>query len=365
MRSMLNIIKKFDLKVATKRPLPLFTLSCIAYTYVNLIKKKYFKCSYDVVAGWGDKNGFVSLMNEEGVALMMRKKLKGKKNIRTGYIKPLKNDFVRFKKNLTKFQSGLVSKDSLKNLKTLLKYYTTYLVIIGNLNCLWRYIGDNSKTKFSSRDIEYFARLRGLVAGVYPQMERILSLLCDDVGKTLGVEDSLLRYFTFNELNNFLNKIRPLSLKEITKLKKRKIGYFFVYTKDNLEIVIEDVKIIKEIKKTIFKEDQTGTEIKGTVVYPGLINAKVFNYEQGAKKMPSGKFILVTHMTHPKDLALIKKSVGIITDEGGVLCHAAIIARELKKPCIIGTKTATQLLKTNMSVELDANKGIVNIKNKK
>jgi pyruvate,water dikinase len=50
-----------------------------------------------------------------------------------------------------------------------------------------------------------------------------------------------------------------------------------------------------------------------------------------------------------------------VIDEGGITCHAAIISRELKKPCIIGTKVATQILKNGDLVEVDANKGIVRI----
>jgi pyruvate,water dikinase len=50
-----------------------------------------------------------------------------------------------------------------------------------------------------------------------------------------------------------------------------------------------------------------------------------------------------------------------VTDEGGVTCHAAIVAREMKKPCIIGTKIATKVLKDGDLVEVDANKGVVKI----
>ena len=69
--------------------------------------------------------------------------------------------------------------------------------------------------------------------------------------------------------------------------------------------------------------------------------------------------ILVTSMTHPYDIALVKKCVAIVTDEGGILSHAAIVARELKKPCIIGTKIATQVLQDGDRVEVNAIKGIV------
>ena len=71
--------------------------------------------------------------------------------------------------------------------------------------------------------------------------------------------------------------------------------------------------------------------------------------------------ILVTNMTRPEFVPLIKKSIAIITDEGGITCHAAIVSRELKKPCIIGTKNATKVLKDGDVVEVDANNGVVKI----
>ena len=57
----------------------------------------------------------------------------------------------------------------------------------------------------------------------------------------------------------------------------------------------------------------------------------------------------------------IKKAGAIVTDEGGIVSHAAITAREMKKPCIIGTKIATQVLHDGDLVEVDAEKGIVRI----
>jgi pyruvate,water dikinase len=50
-----------------------------------------------------------------------------------------------------------------------------------------------------------------------------------------------------------------------------------------------------------------------------------------------------------------------VTDDGGVTCHAAIVARELKKPCVVGTKTATKDFMDGDFVEVDANLGIVKI----
>jgi phosphoenolpyruvate synthase/pyruvate phosphate dikinase len=64
--------------------------------------------------------------------------------------------------------------------------------------------------------------------------------------------------------------------------------------------------------------------------------------------------ILVCPMTLPDYVPAMKKARAIITNEGGITCHAAIISRELKIPCIVGTKIATQVLKDGDRVEVDA-----------
>lgn len=70
--------------------------------------------------------------------------------------------------------------------------------------------------------------------------------------------------------------------------------------------------------------------------------------------------ILVCDMTSPLYLPLMKQAAGIITDRGGILSHAAIVSRELKKPCIVGTGNATQVLKDGQEIKMDATKGIIN-----
>ena len=69
--------------------------------------------------------------------------------------------------------------------------------------------------------------------------------------------------------------------------------------------------------------------------------------------------ILVTKMTSVKCASIIPKIAAIVTDDGGRLCHAAILSREFKIPCIVGTKIATKVLKDGDLVEVDAEKGVV------
>jgi phosphoenolpyruvate synthase/pyruvate phosphate dikinase len=69
--------------------------------------------------------------------------------------------------------------------------------------------------------------------------------------------------------------------------------------------------------------------------------------------------ILVSPMTQPDFIQAMQRAAAFVTDEGGVVCHAAVIAREMKKPCIVGTKIATQVFKDGDMVEVDADNGIV------
>jgi phosphohistidine swiveling domain-containing protein len=71
--------------------------------------------------------------------------------------------------------------------------------------------------------------------------------------------------------------------------------------------------------------------------------------------------ILVTSMTRPEFVQIMKKAGAVVTNEGGVTCHAAIVSRELNIPCVIGTKHATRILKDGDRVEVDAEKGVITI----
>ena len=104
------------------------------------------------------------------------------------------------------------------------------------------------------------------------------------------------------------------------------------------------------------------TEIRGTVASRGIAHGRVRIILDASSDMSppmSPGDILVTSMTRPEFLPLMKLAAAIITNEGGITSHAAIVSRELKKPCIIGTKNATEALKDGDLVEVDANAGVV------
>ena len=152
----------------------------------------------------------------------------------------------------------------------------------------------------------------------------------------------------------FQNKIPSLDL-----IQKRKNGYIFF---DNKLELVDNIPLWLERKNIVIKSQQDGKIIKGSVAYSGKKTGKVCQIytKEDFKKFEKGD-ILVTTMTTPKFTPILKLAGAIVTDEGGITCHAAIIARELKIPCIIGCKNATEILKNDMIVEVNANEGIINI----
>jgi phosphoenolpyruvate synthase/pyruvate phosphate dikinase len=100
--------------------------------------------------------------------------------------------------------------------------------------------------------------------------------------------------------------------------------------------------------------------IHGAVASPGYARGtvKIVNKTSEIDKVGVGD-ILVSVATNPSLLPAMKKAAAFITDAGGINSHAAIVARELGKPCIIGTKIATKVLKDGDQVEIDTKIGNV------
>ncbi len=100
--------------------------------------------------------------------------------------------------------------------------------------------------------------------------------------------------------------------------------------------------------------------LKGIPASAGIAKGKVKIILDPSEnsKMKKGD-ILVTEMTNPLFLPAIQRAKAIITDVGGLLCHAAIVSRELGIPCVVGTKRATKILKDNQKIKVDGEKGTI------
>jgi len=102
--------------------------------------------------------------------------------------------------------------------------------------------------------------------------------------------------------------------------------------------------------------------IKGKTAQPGIVKGvvRIIRSHHDIKRVHEGD-ILVANTTHPNYLPAMQKAAAFVTNEGGIISHAAIVARELKKPCIVGTGNATKLLMDGDFVEVDATQGIIKI----
>ena len=162
-----------------------------------------------------------------------------------------------------------------------------------------------------------------------------------------------LEFLTFNEIESG-------NLPSINELKKREQGY--IYYKGKLYVGKSIDKFTKENNIELIDEtaEFKDNEIKGTTAMNGKVKGRVkivFEIPQ-MKNVKKGD-VLVASMTVPDFLPAMERAAAFVTDEGGITCHAAIVAREMKKPCIIGTKIATKVLKDGDLVEVDADKGVV------
>jgi phosphohistidine swiveling domain-containing protein len=104
---------------------------------------------------------------------------------------------------------------------------------------------------------------------------------------------------------------------------------------------------------------ETG-EIRGQSAYPGKVSGivRIVHVPEEMGKVSEGD-VLVSQATSPDLLPAIRKAAALVTNTGGLICNAAITARELKIPCIVGTRNATATLKDGDFVEVDANIGVV------
>ncbi len=178
-----------------------------------------------------------------------------------------------------------------------------------------------------------------------------------EASRRTGIPVSLLRYSVFPELASVLDK--SINLKE---LKARRELCASINLPKSYEIITG--KAARQLMDTFLRQEKT-SELTGVVASSGYARGvvRIILKAGDVPKMRHGE-ILVSSMTRPEMIAAMRKAAAIVTDEGGITSHAAIVSREMGIPCILGTKQATRVLKNGDLVEVDANKGVIKIINK-
>lgn len=111
---------------------------------------------------------------------------------------------------------------------------------------------------------------------------------------------------------------------------------------------------------------KTSLEIRGKAACGGKAvgRAKIISRLDSLPRVNHGD-VIVSPMTSPDFMSAIRRCVAIVTDFGGITCHAAIVSREFNIPCVIGTKNATEKISDGDLVEVNADNGIVKVIQKK
>jgi phosphohistidine swiveling domain-containing protein len=186
-----------------------------------------------------------------------------------------------------------------------------------------------------------------------------LEFLQREIGRRIHLSLSQVRSCTFEEIKTALNggKTDVHAINERMK--------FHIVIPDGEKVKIYSEKAAQKYEKNIKKEKieiNQSEKISGQTAYPGKAEGKVRKIDSPEEigKMKEGD-ILVSSATAPNILPAIRLAAAIVTDEGGLTAHAAIVSREFKIPCVVGTKFATKILRDGDLVEVDAGKGTVKI----
>ena len=188
--------------------------------------------------------------------------------------------------------------------------------------------------------------------------------LLGEVARRMNTELSVLFSYSYTELDEYLASGKVLSTEEITSRQKDgfviiiKGGAFALVTgKDAIANTIESEGLFEPFTKYI-----NVTSFKGTPASRGIYRGRARVIEDATllRELHADE-ILVTYMTTIEFTPAFRIAKAVITDEGGMSSHAAIISREFKIPCVVGTKIATRAIKTGDLVEIDGGAGTVMI----
>lgn len=245
---------------------------------------------------------------------------------------------------------------SIKNNVKSLEGFPEHIVILGELVrqlAFWK--GERTDTLSIA---DYYAT---------PMYEKLSELL--------EVPTNLIYFMTRDEITLAITDAKIIS---IETLKERSVRYCRALINGTIDFY--EPKVSNEKKeKYIFKE---GDVIQGASASSGVVRGKVKIIALGEENpIIQPDEIIVTSMTRPELGAALDVALAYVTDEGGRLCHAAIVSREKKKPCIVGarlchaaivskakgkpcvvgTRKATEVLQNGMLIEVDGTKGIVTV----
>lgn len=189
------------------------------------------------------------------------------------------------------------------------------------------------------------------------QSNFIAKKIMEEIAARYDITPDYLMRLTYSDIKEILveNK-KP----DLNKLKQRWEQTVIFLTNGQSQTMegAEGIKFLEQQGITKEKLEES-KEVKGITASSGraIGTAKIITSPKEFEKMEFGD-ILITFMTTPEYVPILRKAGAVVTNEGGITCHAAIVSRELNIPCIVGTKNATEVFKDGDKVEVRANHGV-------
>ncbi|MFH0713121.1 MAG: PEP-utilizing enzyme [Candidatus Micrarchaeota archaeon] len=178
-----------------------------------------------------------------------------------------------------------------------------------------------------------------------------------EIAKRAGITTKQIAYATNEEIKQFLTNNTPFDLNKI----KERMNGFALYKENDKFIILTGSEAQAFKQKCGLDSQYSGiSSVKGIVGSNGNCTgpAKIIHGVEDLKKIKNGD-VMIAITTHPDYVPAMHLAVGIVTDEGGITCHAAIVSRELKKPCIVGTHIGTKTFQDGDVVEVNGTTGEV------
>lgn len=336
---MKNKKSKKDWYKGVARELSFFTTREIIKAYNNMHKR------------YGHTLDNVLFHSEDGVLTMIRKKSELNKLI--DYIEKLSEEYiVKELEKAAELYDELEEK--LINFKLTTEIWPDLLALCENLwlyHMFGIYFG--------------YATERQKINNIKEKHYDLVVKVRNEINDLQILDDFLKNYYknidltilTAEEIGEYLKNKRLPPKKELVERENE-----YLLLMKNLEAErISKNEIRKTIAKYIQEEDYSKIkELKGVVVFPKKVlgKARVVLKKKDLPKIKNGD-ILVTIMTNPEFVPYLSKVAGIVTDYGGVTCHASIISREMKIPCIVATENATKVFKDGELIEIDDKENLV------
>ena len=198
-------------------------------------------------------------------------------------------------------------------------------------------------------------RMKELAGRLWYYIEDVVASLANGLG--INRDDFLM--LSVNEVRESVSLGR-VNVTESEVVSRR--DCFVVGQLDRKEIILSGSKASELLEYYSKKVSGEVGVVNGRTAYSGIVQGRVRIVlgKDDFSKFIDGE-ILVISMTTPDFILLMKKAAAIVTDEGGLSCHAAIVSREMKVPCVIGCKNVTVMLNDGDLVEVDASNGVVKV----